>query len=844
MIRLHIADSRMQKLKRTYPIDDVLPRLLETFQHTNNVVLSAPTGAGKTTRVPISLLASEWMTEKKLIMLEPRRLAARRAAEYMAAQLGESVGQTVGYRIRGESVVSKKTHIEVVTEGILTRLLQHEPELPNVAMIIFDEFHERSIHADLGLALTLDVQEHLRNNLRVLVMSATLDGIAVAKLIGDAQIVESAGFLYPVTTNYAQFTSDKTIEIRMVDTIMRALTELEGDVLAFLPGQREIRRVENSLWEKHLPNEIIVHSLFGDASYQQQAAALSPAPAGKRKVILSTSVAETSITIDGVCVVIDSGLARTARFDVRRGMSGLVTGPVSKAVADQRRGRAGRQQPGVCYRLWTETEHAQLPDYPQPEIKTADLAPLVLNLALWGTPTGSNLRFLDPPPEAHVAQAQTLLEKLGALDRHGKLTVHGRAMAELPLHPRFASMILRGMEFDFGALACDIAALLEERDILARNKDSDIDLALRLHTLYQKHTGDEGIYERITSQSKRLRQLVGVPNESKKGAENAPGILLALAYPERIARLRASNSYRYQMASGTTGVLPKGSLLAREEFLAIGEVDGIGAEVRVYLAAPLAKKDVQRVFADAIVEEEEIHWSSSDNMVIARNISRLGAIIISEQNIKLHGEKVSAAMVDGVRQMGLECLPWNKETRSLQQRSGWLRNYLNRTDLPDISNSTLLKTLEDWLIPFLDTIWRRDQLQKLSLMDILRMRFSFTQWQDLERLAPSHLNLPSGSRITLDYSGEQPVLAVRLQELFGQIETPKICGGKVNVLVHLLSPAHRPLAVTQDLHSFWTNTYPEIRTQMRARYPKHVWPEDPLTAKPTNRTLKRKQRSS
>jgi ATP-dependent helicase HrpB len=412
-------------------------------------------------------------------------------------------------------------------------------------------------------------------------------------------------------------------------------------------------------------------------------------------------------------------------------------------------------------------------------------------------------------------------------------------MAELPLHPRFASMILRGEEGDLGALACDIAALLEERDILAGNKDSDIDLALRLHTLHQKHTSDKGIYERITSQSKRLKQLVGVRDGLKKAEENETGILLALAYPERIARRRENNSYRYQMANGTTGVLPNGSLLAREEFLAIGEVDGIGTEVRIYLAAPLAKKDLQRVFADAIIEEEEIRWSSNDNMVITRNISRLGAIIISEQHIKPHGEKVNVAMVDGVRQLGLECLPWDKETRSLQQRAEWLRKNLDRPDLPDISNSTLLKTLEDWLVPFLDNIWRRDQIQKLSLMDILHARFTFTQWQDLERLAPSHLNLPSGSRIALDYSGEQPVLAVRLQELFGQIETPKIGGGKVNMLVHLLSPAHRPLAVTQDLHSFWTNTYPEIRTQMRSRYPKHVWPEDPLTAKPTNRTKRR-----
>jgi ATP-dependent helicase HrpB len=839
MIRLQIPRRQMPEIKHTYPIDNVLPQLLETFQNANNIVLSAPTGAGKTTRVPIALLASEWMEGKKLIMLEPRRLAARRAAEYMAAQLGESVGETIGYRIRGETVVGKNTRIEVVTEGILTRLLQHDPDLPNVALVIFDEFHERSIHADLGLALTLNVQEHLRNELRVLVMSATLDGIAVAKLIGNAKIVESSGFLHPIITNYARFASDKQVELRMVDTILRALSEQDGDVLAFLPGRREIRRVENFLWEKHLPDDVIVHSLFGDASYQQQSAALSPAPAGKRKVILSTSVAETSLTIDGVCVVIDSGLARTARFDVRRGMTGLVTVPVSKAAADQRRGRAGRQQPGVCYRLWTETEHAQLPEYPQPEMKTADLAPLALHFALWGAPSGENLRFLDPPPPPHLLQAQLLLKDLGAVDAMGKLTNHGRAMAELPLHPRLSHMILRGKELESGSLACDIAALLDERDIFSGKNDGDIDLAARLHILHKKQKINEESFERILSQSRRLKQLVDI-QQSKEMQELSAGILLALAYPERIARQRENNSNRYQMASGITGVLPKGSLLAREEFLAIGEVDGISAEVRIYLAAPLAKKELQHVFADALVEEEEIRWSSGEEMVIARNISRLGAVIISEQHIKPQGEKVNAAMVDGIRQMGLTCLPWDKESRAFQQRVQWLRkNSSSMKELPDFSETALLRTLEHWLLPFLDGIWKKEHLAKIPLLKILKSQFTHSLNLQIDSLAPSHLSLPSGTIAALDYSGEQPVLAVRLQELFGQTDTPKICSGRVSVLVHLLSPAHRPLAVTQDLHSFWTNTYPGIRTQLRARYPKHVWPEDPLTAKPTNKTKRR-----
>jgi ATP-dependent helicase HrpB len=833
----------MQNLKHPYPIDNIVPQIQDAFHRSQNVVLSAPTGAGKTTRVPIALLTAEWLSGKKLIMLEPRRLAARRAAEYMAVQLGESVGQTVGYRIRGEAIISKSTRIEVVTEGILTRLLQHDPELPGTAVIIFDEFHERSIHADLGLALALDVQEHLRNDVRILVMSATLDNLAVATFIGNAEVVRSEGFLYPVATSYSRFVSDKPVEIRMADTILRALTEQEGDILAFLPGQREIRRVENFLWEKHLPEDVLIHTLFGDAPYQQQSAALSPAPSGKRKIILSTSVAETSLTIDGVCVVIDSGLARTSRFDVRRGMSGLVTIPVSRAVADQRRGRAGRQQPGTCYRLWTEAEHAQLPEYPQPEIKTADLAPFALELAQWGTPAGGNLRFLDPPPDAHLAQARTLLEELGATDHAGKLTAHGRAMTGLPLHPRYSSMILRSKELGFGALACDIAALLEERDILAARKDTDIDLAQRFHTLHSSHKSDKGNIERIVSQSKRLRQLVGISDKQTATNERTAGLALALAYPDRIARQREGGSNRYQMASGTPCILPKGSLLAREEFLAIGEVDGIGVDVRVFLAAPLDKKDLLLVFHDSIIEEEEVRWSQSDKSVIARTVSRLGAIILFEQPIDRRGEKVSAAMLEGIRQMGLECLSWDNETRSWQQRVQWLRNKTPfAQDLPDFSDAALLDSAETWLSPFLDGIWKKEQLSKLPLLTILKSRLTHIQNKQLETLAPSHLSLPSGSNAALDYSGETPVLAVRLQELFGQVDTPKICGGKISVLAHLLSPARRPLAVTQDLHSFWKNTYPEIRTQLRARYPKHIWPEDPLTAKPTNRTVRRKSR--
>jgi ATP-dependent helicase HrpB len=830
----------MQKVKQTYPINNVLPQLLNEFQQTKNVVLSAPPGAGKTTQVPIALLSLKILADRKIIMLEPRRLAARRAAEFMSAQLGEKTGQTVGYRIRGESMAGKNTRIEVVTEGILTRLIQQDPELPDTGLIIFDEFHERSINADLGLALTLDVQKHLRNDLFLLVMSATLDGVTIARLLDNAKIIESPGQGYAVTTHYAKFISEKPVEVRIVDTLLRALHEQEGDVLIFLPGRREIRRVENLLWEKRLPEDVIVHSLYGDASYQQQSAALSPAPTGKRKVILSTSIAETSLTIDGVCVIIDSGLARTARFDVRRGMSGLVTIPVSKAVADQRRGRAGRQQPGVCYRLWTEAEHEMLPDYPQPEIKTADLAPLALDFALWGTPNGENLQFLDPPPQPHLLQAQSLLKNLGAVDTSGKLTKHGRAMAELPLHPRLSHMILRGKELESGSSACDIAALLEERDILAGKKDTDIDLASRLHLLYEKQQTDEGIRERILSQSRRLKQIAGI-NQLKEKKEHSTGVLLALAYPERVAHRRDMKSNRYQMVSGTTAVLPKDSLLLREEFLAIGEADGIGTEVRAYLAAPLSKKEIEQAFIDSIIEEEEIRWNIIDESVIVRRISRLGSVILSEHPIKPHGEKAVSALVDGIKQLGIACLPWDKETRSLQQRAEWLRANLASAQWPDLSDSNLINTIDVWLVPFLDGIWKKEQLAALPLLKILQSHITKSLLHQIDTLAPSHLKLPSGSIVMLDYSGVHPVIAVRLQELFGQTNTPKICSGKVSVLIHLLSPARRPLAVTQDLHSFWTTVYPEIRAQMRARYPKHIWPEDPLSAKPTNKTIRKKR---
>ncbi len=823
-------------MQSTLPIDACVPDLLGAFAASKNVVLSAPPGAGKTTHVPLVLLNTEWLAGKKLIMLEPRRLAAQRAARYMASQLGEHAGGTVGYRIRGESRVSSATRLEVVTEGVLTRLLQHDPGLTGVGLVIFDEFHERSIHADLGLALTLDTQAHLREDLRVLVMSATLDGLAVTRLLGDVPVVESMGRAYPVETRYLPALHDGPPEPLVARTVLRALRTDEGDILVFLPGRREIRRVESLLLDNGVPDGIRVCVLHGDAPPEVQQKALTPAARGQRKVILSTSIAETSLTIDGVRIVVDAGLSRVPRFDARRGMSGLVTEPVSRAVADQRRGRAGRQAPGICYRLWTESRHNELPAFPVPEILVADLAPLALELTLWGASSGEGLRFIDPPPRAHLSQARALLQILGAIDAKGGLTTRGRRMADFPVHPRLAQMILRGGELELGGMACDLAALLEGRDLL--RSTNDIELASRWHLLRQGRGPEGDPLEQVRREAHRLRHIGGIGKQ--EGDESALGLLLSLAYPERIARRRGAEGNRYQMAGGSGAILPRESLLSREEFLAIGDVDGVGTEVRVFLAAPLSRNDILTAFADRVESAEEAHWSEADQAVIARRVQRLGEMIISEGAIQPGKDVLLAAMIEGVRTMGLDSLPWTRDAQSLRMRSEWLR--LGRyapQPWPDLSEESLIATLPEWLGPFLSGMSRKEHLSRLSMNAILKARFTAHQLRELDRLAPATFTVPTGSRIRLDYpAGNSPILAVRLQEMFGQTNTPLVCGGKVKVQVHLLSPAGRPLAVTQDLKSFWSNVYPEVRRQVRGRYPKHAWPEDPLSARPSRTTRK------
>jgi ATP-dependent helicase HrpB len=817
------------------PVEDVVPELIVALAGSCCAVLSAPPGAGKTTRVPLALLHCPWLEGKKILMLEPRRLAARRAAGYMARQLGEREGQTVGYRIRGDAVVSRSTRVEVVTEGILTRMLHTDPDLSDVGLIIFDEFHERSIHADLGLAFALDVQTHLRNDLRILVMSATLDGIAVADLLGGAPIIESAGRMYPVETKYARFVSDKPVEHRVADTISRALGAHEGDVLVFLPGMREIRRAEEKL-QQEANEDVVVHTLHGDLSIAVQDAALAPASPGKRKVILSTSIAETSLTIDGVCIVVDSGLARAARFDPRRGMSELVTTPVSRAVADQRRGRAGRQSAGVCYRLWTENDHAQLPEYPTPEIRVSDLAHPAMDLALWGAPAGEGLRFLDPPPPAHLAQAQEILKSLGAMTEEKHLTAHGRTMAGLPLHPRFGHMIIKGKQYGWGATACELAALLEERDLIAGGKKGDV--ASRVEAFRRERGATTGVRDRVAAQKRRFMEITETGDE--KTVEEAYGPLLALAYPDRVARKRPGRAGSYQLSNGTLASLPPGSLLAREEFLAVANIDVGGAEGKIYLAAPVNQGELEKIFADAIVDEREVGWDGSDRKVKAQRTRKLGAVVLAHQSIEPNAEEIKHALIEGIRSVGLQCLPWDKEAERFRSRVLWVRRV--KPDLPDLSDTALESSVAEWLAPFLGGVWKLEQLQKLRLGEILRSMFSPHQLHELERLAPPLVQVPSGSRIILEYAAtDHPALSVKLQELFGLTETPRIAGGTVPVTIHLLSPAGRPLAVTQDLRSFWENVYPEIIKQLRARYPKHPWPEDPLSATPTRKTIRKRR---
>ncbi|HSJ05766.1 MAG TPA: ATP-dependent helicase HrpB [Longimicrobiales bacterium] len=839
------------------PIEGVLPELLDRLATGRCAVLQAPPGAGKTTRVPLALLGAPWLAGR-IIMLEPRRLAARAAAAYMARLLGESVGRTVGYRIRLDTRVGPETRIEVVTEGVLTRILQHDPALEAYGAVLFDEFHERSLHADLGLALTLDVQSALRPDLRILVMSATLDSDAVAEVLGSAPVVRSEGRSYPVETTYLPTRLQAPMEATVARTIRRALDDGDGDILAFLPGAAEIRRTARHLEEIGIPPGTGVVPLYGDLPQAEQDRAIAPSPPGRRKIVLATSIAETSLTIEGIRIVVDSGLMRVPRFSPRTGMTRLATVAVSRAAADQRRGRAGRTGPGVCQRLWTEAEHAGLLAQRPPEIADADLAPLALELAAWGVVDPGMLRWTDAPPAAAYGQARELLRDLDALDGGGRITDHGRRMAGLPAHPRLAHMLLSAESLaasdvppeedsgrtSFTRLACDLAALLGERDVLrSAGGPADPDLRLRLPLLRGSSEvpppglyPDRGALHRARSEARRWRRRLGVAGaaDTAGDADEVAGALLALAYPDRIGQRRGGRG-RFRLRNGRGAALDGQHNLAREEFIVAAEVGGHGRDSRVFLAAPIDRTSVEGIFAPHTETRTDVRWDSASGSIRAVATRRLGALTLAESPVaNAAPDVIATACLDAVRREGLGILAWTPNAELLRQRLAFL-HATAPGDWPDVSDEGLMATLETWLLPFMGTDSKA--LRRIDPAEALLALAGWDRRADIDRLAPTHLEVPSGSRRAIDYSDTAaPVLAVRLQEMFGLDDTPRIAGGLVPLTLHLLSPAQRPVQVTRDLASFWRNAYFDVRRDLRGRYPRHYWPENPLEARPTHRT--------
>ena len=827
-------------LREPLPIDDALPELLQVLAHGSCAVLQAPPGAGKTTRVPLALLDASWLGAHRLVMLEPRRIAARAAARRMALALNEPVGETVGYRVRGDTRIGPRTRVEVVTEGVLTRMLQADSALDGIGCVIFDEFHERSLHADLGLALTLQSQSLVRPALRLLIMSATLDGTAVSALLGNAPVVTSRGRAFPVAIRHLPRRDDQRLEMAVALAISSAMRDEPGSLLAFLPGAAEIRRTQGLLAQLALPHEVQVMPLFGDLTPALQDAAIAPAAAGQRKIVLATSIAETSLTIEGIRVVVDSGVSRVPRFSPRTGMSRLETVRVSRASADQRAGRAGRTSPGVAYRLWSALDDAHLLPRSTPEMLDADLTALALDLALEGIVDPRALKWLDIPPAAALAHARDLLQLLGALDAACRVTSHGHAMSQLALHPRLAHMLVRGAELDGGATACAVAALLDERDVLRRDATlRDADLTTRVHLLASRAPHDDvgierDLLQRVRERMQRLRREVGVPSGAPIDA-SATGWLLALAYPDRVAERRGASSH-YLMRNGVGVALGEGDGLTGSSFLVVADLDGRLPHARIYLAASLDEPALRRVLGDQVVSEEIVRWDADAGAIVARRRERLGALVLRDTALRdVDDHRVARVLLEAIRTEQGVALAWPPAARALRQRVAFARRLDDR--FPDLGDDALRGTMEHWLLPRLHGLRRASELARLDLVAVIAECMTWEQRRDLDRLAPTHVVVPTGSRIPVDYSEvEAPAISVRLQELFGLATTPAVGDGRVPLVLRLLSPAHRPVQVTRDLAGFWRTSYFAVRKDLRGRYPKHAWPEDPLTAVPTRRT--------
>jgi ATP-dependent helicase HrpB len=842
------------RLPTPLPIQEILPSLRETLAAHPSVVLQAPPGAGKTTIVPLALLDEPWLADRSILILEPRRLAARAAAARMAALLGESVGETVGYRIRFDSKVSAKTRIEVLTEGILTRRLQSDPGLEGVGLVIFDEFHERHLHADLALALCLDSRRMLREDLKLLVMSATLDGRAVASLLGHAPVLSSPGRLFPVEVRYEAH-DPRHLDVRMPETVkqcvLHSLRHNQGDVLVFLPGAREIRQTQELLEEALADGPVDLFPLYGDLPWEAQDRAIRPAKGARRKVVLATPIAETSLTIEGIGVVIDSGLVRVPEFDPRTGLTRLTTIRVSLASAEQRAGRAGRLGPGVCHRLWSEATQRGLTARPVPEIRAADLTPLALELAQWGARDAETLSWLDPPPEGALARARSLLTDLGALESNGAITPAGRSMAALPLHPRLAHMIRRAEALGLGQAACDIAALLSERDVLSADQKRSADFLIRLEALQafrargrdgaRAFGADPAACQRADQASRQYVRLIQDRDTETARDIDRTGWLLAFAYPDRIAQQRSTGDVRYLLASGRGVRLPRQEHRMRPPYLVAASLDAGETEGTIYLAAAIELDALRDHLGAQFRTEDVIRWDGQTKKIIAQREERLGQILITHGAIPdPDPEKIRAAALEGVRTLGLGALPWTHEARDFQARVLSLGQWLPQENWPDLSDAALNEAVEDWLGPYLGGVKRLEDLARLDLLAILEARLDRRLRQRLEEGAPTHLTVPSGSRVRLEYRpGESPVLAVKLQELFGLADTPRVAFGKIPVTLHLLSPARRPIQVTQDLRGFWNHTYAEVKRELKGRYPKHPWPDDPWKAAPTARAKPR-----
>lgn len=838
---------------RALPVVGAIPGLRGALATAGAAVLVAPPGAGKTTVVPLALARESWLGQRRVVVLEPRRLAARAAATRMSVLLGEeAAGGTVGYRVRGETRVGPGTRVEVVTEGVLTRMLQSDPSLHDVGLVVFDEFHERSAHADLGLALSLHSRALLRPDLRLLVMSATLDTAPVAALLGGAPVVASEGQAFPVETHWHSRPVEGPIEAAAAGAVLAALEENEGDVLVFLPGAGAIRRTERRLSGAGLASTVAVRPLFGNLTRRQQDLAIAPSSPGGRKVVLATSIAETSLTIEGVRVVVDSGLMRVPRFDPGTGLSRLETVRVTRDSADQRRGRAGRTAPGVCYRLWTPSEERGLVPHRRPEIVEADLAPLALELAAWGAEP-SELRWLDPPPAAAFSQATELLRALEAVDAAGSATPHGRRLARLGLHPRLGHMLLRARDLGLGELACDLAALLAERDLLrAEGRAPDADLRLRAEVLAGQSGGqvhvagtvagqyvDRGALRAVVRESARLRRALRIG--SGGGPIDSTGLLLALAYPDRVGQRRPGQRGRFLLRTGRGARFTEPQPLEGADWMVAAEVAGEGVEARIFRAAPVTLAEIEEHFSSQVVEEAEVFWDSAAERVVARRRRKLGALTLAEAPMAAPDPAaVASALLAGLRDAGLEALPWTSETRQLRERLQFLHN-LDPEGWPDSSDAALRASLDEWLLPYLAGMRRLGDLRRVDLAAALLGRLPWDRRGRLDELAPSQIEVPSGSRVRVDYSDpEAPALSVRLQEVFGLLRTPTVGGGRVPLTMHLLSPARRPVQVTRDLTSFWRETYFEVRKDLRGRYPKHYWPDDPMTAVPTRRVRPRR----